>query len=153
MTQINTASEVISFARKLEQDSARVYESLAQKYPANRDTFMSYARQNSAFTSQFESAYYSAISDALEGGFAFRIDPSQYELKGDPTKAAGHSGAVQDAIRMEDRIIKFYTDAAEQSGSLLGDVRRAFALIARKRSERKRHVGITSFEPSGLKHT
>jgi hypothetical protein len=43
--------------------------------------------------------------------------------------------SVKRAIAIEDTIIKFYSDAAEQSKPLLADVPRAFALVARKRSE------------------
>jgi len=37
---------------------------------------------------------------------------------------------------MEQQIIKFYNDAAEQSRPLMADVPRVFSLIARKRASR-----------------
>ena len=40
------------------------------------------------------------------------------------------------AIEIEERVREFYVDAAEQSKSLMADVPRTFALIARKRDER-----------------
>ncbi|MFC2035437.1 hypothetical protein ACFLUJ_04850 [Chloroflexota bacterium] len=138
MTEINTASAAISFARKLEEDSAMFYESLAQRYPENRDTFLLNARENIKFITQFEMVYYSVISDALEGGFGFKINPEEYAVKTEPTKGVSYTRALRETIEMEDRIIKFYSDAAEQSRSLLADVPRTFMQIARKITERKR---------------
>ncbi|MBT9170736.1 MAG: hypothetical protein DDT18_01083 [Actinobacteria bacterium] len=38
---------------------------------------------------------------------------------------------------MEEKIIKFYSDAAEQSQSLMADVPRAFQMVAKKRDKRR----------------
>jgi hypothetical protein len=43
---------------------------------------------------------------------------------------------VAKAIGIEEKIKKFYEDAAEQSKSLMADVPRAFVRIAAKRGER-----------------
>ena len=44
---------------------------------------------------------------------------------------------LRKALDIEERIGKFYSDAAEKSKGLLADVPRAFERIARKRQERK----------------
>ena len=41
------------------------------------------------------------------------------------------------SIKIEEKIIEFYSTAAEQSKSLLADVPRVFTLIAKKRDNRK----------------
>jgi len=41
------------------------------------------------------------------------------------------------AIEIEEKIIKFYSDAAEQSKSLMADVPRAFKMVAKKRANRQ----------------
>ena len=133
--ELNTASSVISFARELEENSARFYESLAGQNPANEQTFLGYASENRKFIKQFESAYYGVITDAIEGCFAFTIDTDKYKLNTQP--AADISGAISRAVEMEDSLIRFYDDAAAQSKSLMADVPRAFTLIAKKRSGRK----------------
>jgi rubrerythrin len=133
--ELNTASSVISFARELEENSAQFYESLAGQNPANEQTFLGYASENRKFIKQFESAYYGVITDAIEGCYAFSIDPDKY--KTDTQPVADISAAVGQAVALEDSLIRFYTDAAEQSKSLMADVPRAFTLIARKRSGRK----------------
>lgn len=133
--ELNTASSVISFARELEEEGARFYEALAEKVSAHKETFLDFAKENRKFIRQFETAYYGVITDAIEGCYAFTIDPDKYKLDIQP--AADISAAVGRAVEMEDRLVRFYTDAAEQSKALLADVPRAFTLIARKRSGRK----------------
>ena len=43
---IHTASEGITLARKLENDSAAFYEALAKKYVADAETYLSFTRDN-----------------------------------------------------------------------------------------------------------
>ncbi len=135
--EINTASATISFARKLEEDSAKFYEDLPQKYPKGEDVFLAFAKENRKNIVQFERAYYEVISDALEGCFAFNLNPEEYTLQTELAEAAGFSEALDQAVAIEERIIKFYSDAAEQSKSLMADVPRAFTLIVRKREGRE----------------
>jgi hypothetical protein len=40
-------------------------------------------------------------------------------------------------MEIEEKIIKFYSDAAEQSKSLMADVPRAFRMVAKKRGRRQ----------------
>jgi len=135
--EINTASATISFARKLEEDSAKFYADLSQKYPKGEDVFLTFAKENRKNIVQIERAYYGVISDALEGCFAFNLNPDEYTLKTELAEAAGFSEALDQAVEIEEKIIRFYSDAAEQSKSLMADVPRAFTLIARKRESRE----------------
>ena len=84
---INTASAAIIFARDLEQDGAKFYEGLSQKYPQSRDSFLAMARDNRKYVAQVRTAYYSMISDAIEGCFAFNINPEEFRLKIQLTEA------------------------------------------------------------------
>ena len=133
---INTASAAISFARELEESGARFYEGLAQEYPQNKDLFLSLATENRKNVAQVERAYYSVISDAIEGCFAFNITPEKYVLKTE-LPAGGYAGAVKRAIEIEETMVTFYSEAAEQSKCLLADVPQALALIGRKRNARQ----------------
>ena len=138
--ELNTASSVISLAREIEETSARFYEGLAAQYPASAETFTGYAKENQKFIKQFETAYYGVITDALEGCYAFKLDPDKYGLNLDIEAGLGESKAVEHAIALEDTICRFYTDAAEQSKSLMADVPRALSLIAKKRAKRKQQL-------------
>jgi rubrerythrin len=134
--ELNTASAVISFARKLEEDGIKLYESLAQKYPQDRQALLAFAGENKKNIIQIERAYYGMITDAIEGCFSFKIYPEQYRFETGLAGDLSYSDALSQAINIEDRTIKFYSDAAEQSKSLLADIHRTFAMVAKKRSER-----------------
>ena len=133
---LHTASEGITLSRKLENDSANFYENLAQRYPRDAETFIFYARENRKNIVQIERAYYGVISDAIEGGFAFNIDPADYTLKTTVPDGADYVDVLGQALEIEEKIIKFYSHAAEQSKSLLADVPRTFTMIAKKRENR-----------------
>ena len=134
--EINTASAAISFVKKLEEDSAKFYEDLSQKYAKDEEVLLSFAKENKKNIVQVERTYYGVISDALEGCFAFRINTDDYELKTELAEGASYSDALGKAIEMEEIIIKLYSDAAEQSKSLMADVPRAFMMVVKKRSSR-----------------
>jgi len=135
--RLNTASAAISFAKKLEEDSAKFYEDLSQRYAKDVDVLLSFAKENRKNIVQVERAYYGVISDAIEGCFAFNIDPDEYTFKTELAEGASYSDALAKAAGMEEKVIKFYSDAAEQSKSLMADVPRAFMLVVKKRDNRR----------------
>lgn len=139
--EINTASAAISFAKKLEEECAQFYEGLSQKYPKGKDVFLSFVKENRKNAIQIERTYYGVITDALEGCFAFNINPDEYTLKTELAGEASYSEALDKAVGIEERMIKFYSDAAEQSKSLLADVPRMFTMIVKKRSSRIPKLG------------
>ena len=134
--ELHTASEVISFAKKLENESAKFYQDLSLKYAKDEDVFLSLVKENGKNVVQIERAYYGVITDAIEGCFAFDINPDEYALNTELAEKASYSDALDKAVEIEERIIKFYSDAAEQSKSLMADVPRSFTMVARKRSNR-----------------
>jgi len=134
---LNTASEVISFAKKLEENGAKLYEDLAQRHAEDSETLLSFAKENKKNIVQIERAYYGVITDAIEGCFAFNVDTDKYTFKTELAEKTNYSDALERAVEMEDKIIKFYSDAAEQSKSLMADVPRAFRMIANKRNSRE----------------
>jgi len=137
-----TASQVISFVKKLEEDSAKLFKDLSQRYTKDGDIFLSIARENKKNVIQIERTYYGVISDAIEGCFAFDINPDDYVFKTELQRNTSYSHALNQAIEMEKQIIKFYSDAADQSKSLLADIPRAFALIVKKRSNRIQNLRL-----------
>jgi rubrerythrin len=134
---INTCSGAISFAKELENKSSKFYEGLSQRFVEENDVFLSFVKENENYVTQIERAYYGVITDAFEGCFAFNIDPEAYVLDTELGEGAGYSDALDRALAMEEKIIKFYVDAAEQSKSLMADVPRAFNLVAKKRGKRQ----------------
>ena len=135
--KLNTCSQVISLTKEFESESAKFYEELSRRYAKDADILLSFAKENGKNIVQIERTYYGVISDAIEGCFAFNIDPDDYAFKTELPEKTSYSDALGKAIEMEEKIIKFYSDAAEQSKSLMADVPRAFVMVAKKRSNRR----------------
>lgn len=133
---IHTASEGITLSRKLENDSAKFYEALAQQFPKDAETFQSFARENKKNIAQIERTYYGVITDAIEGCFAFNMDPDSYTFPTTIPEGASYAGVLNLALQIEEKIVKFYAEAAKQSECLLADVPRAFIFVVRKRGAR-----------------
>ena len=134
---LNTASEAVSFAKELETESAKFYENLAQRYAEGKDIFLSFAKENNKNIVQTERAYFGVISDALEGCFSFKgIDTDNYSIETTLSEGRSYADALNMAVALEEKIVKFYLDAAEVSKSLMADVPQAFERIAKKRNER-----------------
>jgi rubrerythrin len=133
---ISTCSGAISLSRELENESAKFYQELSKRFEKDKDLFLTFAKENAKYVTQIERAYYGVITDAIEGCFAFNLNPEDYQVKASPSKDASYSNALKEALAMEEKILKFYQVAAEQSKHLMADVPRSFTLVAKKRNER-----------------
>jgi len=134
--QLKTASEVISFAKDLEEYSAQFYHELAQRAIGDSETWLSFVKENRKNIIQIERAYYGVITDALESCFAFDINRDEFTFKTELPPEVSYAQAWNQVVKMEEKIIEFYSDAAEQSKSLLADVPRVFTMVAKKRGNR-----------------
>jgi hypothetical protein len=126
----------IHLSRELANGSAKFYEKLSKKFEKDKDLSLAFAKENTKYVTQIERAYYGVITDAIEGCFAFDLNPEDYQVKAAPPLSASYPDALKEAIAMEERILKFYHVAAEQSKHLMADVPRNFSFVAKKRNER-----------------
>ena len=133
---LHTASEIISLARRLENESAEFYKELSHNYTEDEGVLLSFAEENKKNITQVERAYYGVITDAIEGCYAFNIDPDDYTFNTTVPDGANYADMLNQAVGIEEKIIKFYSDAAEQSKSLMADVPRSFTLVVKKRNNR-----------------
>jgi len=133
---ISTCSEAISLSKELENNSAKFYQELSNRYEQEKELFLAFAKENEKYVKQIERTYYGVITDAIEGCFAFDLNPEDFQIKVTLPKDDSYSNAVKEALAMEEKIINFYQVAAEQSKHLMADVPRSFTLVAKKRSER-----------------
>ena len=131
-----TASETLSFIRELEEKAAGFYEDLARRFPENGEDFLSFAKENRKYNKQIQMAYQSVISDAIEGCYAFDLEPANYTFETDLPQDAGLADAASKALAIENKIVGCYNDGADQSMSLLADVPRNFKIVVRKRNSR-----------------
>lgn len=133
---ISTCSGAISLSRELENGSAKFYEELSRAFEKDKELFLGFAKDNAKYVTQIERAYYGVITDAIEGCFAFDLNPEDFQVKAAPSKDASYSNALKEALAMEETILNFYRVAAEQSKHLMADIPRNFTLVAKKRNER-----------------
>ena len=133
---ISTCSGAISLSRELENESAKFYQEMSKRFEKDKDVFLAFAKDNVKYVTQIERAYYGVITDAIEGCFAFDLNEEDYRIQAMPSKDASYSNALKEALAMEEKILKYYHTAAEQSKHLMADVPRSFTLVAKKRSER-----------------
>jgi len=136
LVRLHTASETISFIKEFEEEAAKFYEELSEKYPEGEDVFLSFAKENRKYFNQIQRAYYSVITDAIEGCFAFDLETDDYALDTDLPEDTSYADAVAKALALEEKIIEFYDVAADQSMSLMADVPRNFKIVTRKRKDR-----------------
>ena len=129
---LNTASAVISFYSKFEDQIAGLYERLAnnEKYAAGKDTFLTLAVENRRHKELVERAYREVITDALEACFAFTIDDSGYSVNTELGRDVGYSDIVKKMIDIERTSHKFCLDVSEKSKCLMSDVPQAFTRVA-----------------------
>jgi rubrerythrin len=145
--QLNTSASVISFAKQLEEDSAGFYEKMAERYPQTAELFLNFSKENSKYSTMIQRAYYGVITDAIEGCFAFSVETDKYMFEKEPTKGLDYIDALNNAIDMEQKLISFYTDAAEQSKAFMADVPRTFLIVAKKRKGREDKLRTLLKEP------
>ena len=133
---LHTASETISFIDNLEEQSAQYYEGLAAKDSTISEQCLIFAQENRKYAAIIKRVYYSVISDALEGGYAFDIDTEKYSIDVLHKDDSKHDDMIKKAVGIEETIVRFYNDAAEQSMELMADLPRQFKIIAKKRQKR-----------------
>jgi len=136
--KLNTASAVISFAKELEENSIKYYEKLIQKFPQDKEIFLSFIKENKKNMISVQRVYQEVITDAIEGCFSFEgLDTNDYKFNTDLPTKTNYTEALKNAIEVEEKIQKFYLDSAEMSKSLMADIPRVFERIAKKRDKRK----------------
>ena len=133
-----TASVIISFAERLEDSSAALYNELAERWTENQETFLNFAKESWKNKTSVVRTYRETITDALEAGFSFEgLALSDYGVETTLAGNASYADALGIAIELEEKACKFYLDVAERSQSLLATIPRAFARVAKRRSDRK----------------
>ena len=137
--ELNTVSEMMGLAKKLEDEATRVYEQFAEKYPDKKEIFLSFAKEGQKNKTQFSRVYQEIITDQfVEACFSCKgIFTEDYETKIEITKTLNLAKDLSSAIDMEDKAVKFYRLAAEQLKTLLKDISRVFEKIAKIREGRE----------------
>ena len=136
MSLQTTCSAIISFAEKLEGNSSKFYEELAEKYTEDKEIFLAFAKEGRKNRVLVTRTYQETITDALEACF-IQINLSDYLTETTSKEGMSYLDALEMAIELEEKASKFYLDVAEQSKSLLATIPRAFRKVAERRNNRK----------------
>jgi rubrerythrin len=133
-----TAATIISFAEKVEDNSAAFYEELARRFPQSRDDFLAFARESKKNKVMIVRTYQETITDALEACFSFEgLNLQPYVVKGISGRGNSYIEALQDAVELEGKAGRFYSDAAGHCASFLATIPRVFRRIAEARNKRR----------------
>jgi rubrerythrin len=133
-----TASTIINFTERLEEDSSAFYEKLARKSAEDERVLLLFAEESKKNKLLITRTYRETITDALEACFCFEnLNLSSYVVDTTLTEDTGYLVALKRAIELEDKATKFYLEAAEMSKSLLATIPSAFRKAAQKRKSRK----------------
>jgi rubrerythrin len=139
MDTLSTASAVISFVEKLEDESSKFYGKLAESF--EKEIFSVFAKEGVENKCLIRRTYQENISDALEACFTFRVfNQQKYLITIDLLKTISYSNALKLAIELEERNFKFYMELVNQSTSLLASLSRVFRKIAERRNSRKQKL-------------
>jgi len=134
--ELITASAIVSFFSKVEEDCAKLYEKLAERFAEAKESFLSFARESEKNKKAIESAYYGVISDKYEACFIEPLNTDNYAIKLEIPEGASYAEALQTLLQTEESLQKFCADAAKSIGSLVPDVSWTFNRISKRRAER-----------------
>jgi hypothetical protein len=127
----------MSFAERLEDRSALLYERLSEQFPAHADLFKSFARENTMNKVLLTRTYQETVTDALETGFSFEGLNLNDAIPGDVwTEHQELSEAVNNALVLERASVAFYANIAERARTLLSTIYTAFNKVERARRNR-----------------
>jgi rubrerythrin len=130
-----TTSAIMSFAEKLEEDSAAFYEKLAARFDEGKEVFLGFARESKKNKTHLIRTYQETISDALEAAFSFEgLALTDFDFE---VKDLGLRETLAAAVKIEEEAARLYAQIAEQAQSLLATIPRAFSRVAKKRRARK----------------
>ena len=130
-----TTSAIMSFAEKLEDDSAAFYEKLAARFDEGKEVFLGFAKESKKNKTHLIRTYQETISDALEAAFSFEgLELTDFDFE---VKDLGFRETLAAAGKIEEEAARLYAQIAEQAQSLLATIPRAFSRVAKKRRARK----------------
>ena len=72
--QLNTASAVITFVTKHEEETKKFYEKLAQKHPEGKEFFLTYTKENKRNKVMVERTYYESSLMHLKPASPLKTD-------------------------------------------------------------------------------
>ncbi len=133
-----TASAIMSFSERLEDDSGAFYEELAKRFDEGKEVFLGFAKDSRKNKIHLVRTYQETISDALEATFSFEgLELTDYDFETALAKDTSFKEALKIALEIEEKASKLYSQIAEQAQAFLATIPGAFSRVAKKRRARK----------------
>jgi rubrerythrin len=140
---LNTASALISFYSKLEDQTEEFYNCLAENkhYVKGRDTFLAFAQENKKHKMMVTRTYREGITDAFEACFSFTgVHTAAYRIDTEISDSLSYTDALKKAITLEETAYTFCTHTSEKARALLAGIPQTFNWIAKKKASRKQRL-------------
>jgi len=137
---LHTASAIISFYSRLEDQAAKFYRDAAanEKYAAGRETFLALAQENHTQKAMIQRVYQEDITDAFEACFSFpNLREGAYRIDSELTDALSYTEVLEKAMTLEETSYNFCTEASEKSKALLAGIPQALQRVATRKAKRK----------------
>ena len=137
---LNTASALISFYSKLEDQTEKFYSCLAENkhYLKGRDTFLAFAKENKKHKMMVTRTYREGITDAFEACFSFTgLHEDAYRIDTEVSDDLSYTDVLKKAINIEETTYIFCTHTSEKARALLAGIPQAFNWIAKQKASRK----------------
>lgn len=137
---LHTASAIISFHSRLEDQTAKFYSSVVEneKYSDGRETFLAFAQENKKQKAMIRRTYQEVITDAFEACFSFTdLHEDAYRIDIELTDDLSYAEVLEKAINIEEKSDTFCTQVSEKSKALLAGISRAFKRAAKSKMKRK----------------
>jgi rubrerythrin len=132
-----TASAIMSYTETLEEQTASLYERMAEKFGRDSEVLQKFAKDSEKNKVLLVRTYQETISDALEATFSFEgLELIEYNMEGAVAEGTNYREALEIALKTEEDTAALYTKIAELSRSLLATIPRAFDRVAKKRKQR-----------------
>lgn len=132
-----TCAAIISFAQKIEGETAEFYEHLAERYTESKADFLSFSKKSKKNEVLITRTYQETISDALEACFIEGLNLNNMVVARTLPKDVDFAQALRMAIRLEDEATKFHSEIAERTKSLLATIPMVFKKVAKNRRNQK----------------
>ena len=137
---LHTASAIISFFSRLEEQAAKFYHDAAEndKYAAGRETFLALAQENHTQKAMMRRVYQEVITDAFEACFSFpNLHEDAFRMDSELTDTLSYTEVLAKAITLEETSYNFCTEASEKSKALLAGIPQALQRVATRKAKRK----------------
>ncbi|MCD6409015.1 MAG: hypothetical protein J7L98_01555 [Candidatus Verstraetearchaeota archaeon] len=136
-----TASAIVDFAVKLEENASKFYKELAERFPDKKLSLQSFAKTCDRNRISILRTYQETITDAIEAGYSVKeVNLNDYAVDFSLPANISLADALKKAVDFEEKVASLFSTVAEQSKDLLHTIADAFRIAARKHRDQKQKV-------------